>query len=172
MRTISSAALAFGTSLLAACAVTRQQTASGFHPPPPGYHVIVMQPDVAVGQVTAGGVVEQREDWTNQGRDNVLKALAAQEAAEGAVAKIATTVEDTGWDPAAARDLIALHRAVGAAIAAHKPRRITSTGRSVSRRSPSAPPLITTTHSSCTRGTASPRAAGSRCRHWGSSAAR
>jgi hypothetical protein len=120
MRTISSAALAISTLILAGCAVTQQQAASGFHPPPPGYHLIVMQPDVAVGQVTAGGVVEQREDWTNQGRDNVLKALAAQEAAQGAVARIATSVDETGWDPAAARDLIALHRAVGAAIAAHK----------------------------------------------------
>ena len=120
MRSMGSAALVISAVILCACATTRQQSAGGFHPPPPGYHVIVMQPDVAVGEVTAGGVVEQREDWTNQGRDSVLKALAAQEAAQGAVAKIAATVEDAGWDPAATRDLIALHRAVGEAIGTHK----------------------------------------------------
>ena len=79
-----------------------------------------MQPDVTAGLLTAGGVVEPREDWTNQARDNVVKAVEAQETRHGAVVKIAATTQDAGWDPAATEDLVLLHRAVGTAIALHK----------------------------------------------------
>jgi hypothetical protein len=120
MRTISAAAAAIAALLLCACETTRQQTESGFHPPKGTYHLIVMQPDVTAGLLTAGGVVEPREDWTNQARDNVVKAVEAQETRHGAVVKIAATTQDTGWDPAATENLVLLHRAVGTAIAMHK----------------------------------------------------
>jgi hypothetical protein len=120
MRTISAAAAVIAACALCACETTRQQTGTGFHPPKGTYHVIVMQPDVTAGLLTAGGVVEPREDWTNQARDNVVKAVEAQETRHGAVVKIAATTQDAGWDPAATEDLVLLHRAVGTAIALHK----------------------------------------------------
>jgi hypothetical protein len=79
-----------------------------------------MTPDVTAGLLTAGGIVEPREDWTNQARDNVIKAVEAQETRHGAVVKVAATAKDAGWDPAATEDLVLLHRAVGTAIAMHK----------------------------------------------------
>jgi hypothetical protein len=79
-----------------------------------------MKPDVTAGLLTAGGIVEPREDWTNQARDNVIKAVEAQETRHGAVVKVAATANDAGWDPAATEDLVLLHRAVGTAIAMHK----------------------------------------------------
>jgi hypothetical protein len=106
--------------VLCACTTTKIQTDTGFQPPSGNYRLIVMQPDVEVGQVTAGGVVEPREDWTNQARDNVIKALDAEQAAHGAVVKVAATPADAGWDPAKTDDLIALNRAVGTAIERHK----------------------------------------------------
>jgi len=117
---MSAAAAAIAALLLCACETTRQQTETGFHPPKGTYHLIVMQPDVTAGLLTAGGVVEPREDWTNQARDNVVKAVEAQETRHGAVVKIATTTQDAGWDPAATENLVLLHRAVGTAIAMHK----------------------------------------------------
>lgn len=121
MRTIGSTALVASALVLSACTtVTRQQTETGFHAPTGNYHVIVMQPDVSVGQVTAGGVIEPREDWTNQARGNVIKALDAEQTAHGATVKVAATAVDAGWDPAATQDLIELHRAVGTAIRLHK----------------------------------------------------
>jgi hypothetical protein len=120
MRTMSAVAAAIAALLLCACETTRQQTEAGFHPPKGTYHLIVMQPDVTAGLLTAGGMVEPREDWTNQARDNVVKAVEAQETRHGAVVKIAATTEDAGWDPAATENLVLLHRAVGTAIAMHK----------------------------------------------------
>jgi len=117
---MSAAAAAIAALLLCACETTRQQTETGFHPPKGTYHLIVMQPDVTAGLLTAGGVVEPREDWTNQARDNVVKAVEAQETRHGAVVKIAATTQDAGWDPAATENLVLLHRAVGTAIAMHK----------------------------------------------------
>jgi hypothetical protein len=120
MRILNVVALVTGALILCGCESTKQQTDSGFHAPSGNYRVIVMQPDVSVGQLTAGGVVEPREDWTKQGRDNVIKALDAEQASHGAVVKVAATVADAGWDPAKTQDLIELHRAVGTAIRIHK----------------------------------------------------
>jgi hypothetical protein len=118
MRTIAAAAVA--ALLLCGCATTRLQTEAGFHPPTGSYHVIVMEPDVTAGVLTAGGLVEPREDWTNQARENVIKAVEMQETAHGAVVKTAATVQDAGWDAAAMENLVLLHRAVGTAITMHK----------------------------------------------------
>ena len=120
MRMIRAAAAATVVLSLCACETTRQQTNANFHPPKGTYQVIVMSPDVTAGLLTAGGIVEPREDWTNQARDNVIKAVEAQETRHGAVVKVAATAKDAGWDPAATEDLVLLHRAVGTAIAMHK----------------------------------------------------
>jgi hypothetical protein len=117
---IRAAAAATVVLSLCACETTRQQTTADFHPPKGTYKVIVMKPDVTAGLLTAGGIVEPREDWTNQARDNVIKAVEAQETRHGAVVKVAATAKDAGWDPAATEDLVLLHRAVGTAIAMHK----------------------------------------------------
>ena len=107
-------------AVLGACTTIKQQADTGFHAPTGNYRVIVMQPDVEVGQLTAGGVVEPREDWTRAARDNVLKALEAEQSAHGAAVKVAATAADAGWNPDKTEDLITLNRAVGSAIERHK----------------------------------------------------
>lgn len=57
---------------LSACTVTQQVADSGFRPPEGNYKLLVMQPDISVGVLTAGGAFEFREDWTEQARQNVL----------------------------------------------------------------------------------------------------
>jgi hypothetical protein len=112
---ISAAAL-----VLCACTSTRQLADTGFRPPEGSYRLIVMQPDIAVGVLTAGGAVEPHEQWTNQARANVLKALEKQQSGRGAATKIAATREEAGGDPAVVADLYWLHKAVGTSIQAHK----------------------------------------------------
>lgn len=121
MRIINLAAIAATAFALSACTTTTHQVAdSGFRPPQGNYRVIVMQPDISVGVLTAGGTVEPREDWTNQARENVLKALTAQQVKRGGDITIASTREEAGGDPAQVADLIRLHTAVGQAIKLHK----------------------------------------------------
>ena len=103
---IRAAAAATVVPSLCACETTRQQTNADFHPPKGTYQLIVMKPDVTAGLLTAGGIVEPRDGWTNQARDNVIKAVEAQETKHGAVVKVAATAKDAGWDPAATEDLV------------------------------------------------------------------
>jgi hypothetical protein len=119
MRTISSAALALGTLLLCACAANPQKREIWSHLPGGGYQLIVMQPDVTAGQLTAGGVFEPREEWTNQARTSVVQALQQHFSSRGATTRVAASAADAGWDAAKTQELLELHRAVGAAIETH-----------------------------------------------------
>ena len=68
---------------LAGCVAPQQQTSVGYVPPAGNPKIIVMRPDIAVDVLTAGGLLERREDWTNTARDNVLASLQAQQARRG-----------------------------------------------------------------------------------------
>lgn len=105
---------------LSACTSTRQVADAGFTPPKGNYRLIVMQPDISVGVLTAGGAFEHREDWTKQSRDNVLKALHTQQAKRGGNTTIADTREAAGGDTQMVSDLYWLHNAIGRAIRIHK----------------------------------------------------
>jgi hypothetical protein len=109
------------TAVLLLCAATagakpNQNTAVGYKPPSGNYKVIVMRPDIAASMLTAGGQLEQREDWTNEARNHVLDALRAQQELRGGQATVTVT---TGDDPAL-RDLNRLHEVVGQSILMHK----------------------------------------------------
>src|SRR4051812_28566034 len=75
-------ALAAGVSL-GACVQTRQYADVQFTPPQGDYKLLVLRPDVTVGSLTTGGMVEPRADWTDQARANIITALRAQQAARG-----------------------------------------------------------------------------------------
>ncbi|HWC56866.1 MAG TPA: hypothetical protein VG434_07865 [Sphingomicrobium sp.] len=79
---ISGSALA-GCLALSACVQTRQYADLQFTPPQGDYKLLVLRPDVAVGSLTTGGMVEPRADWTEQARTNIIAALRAQQAARG-----------------------------------------------------------------------------------------
>ncbi len=65
---------------MAACVQTRQFADVQFTPPSGDYKLLVLRPDVSVGSLTTGGMVEPRADWTEQARTNIVAALRAQQA--------------------------------------------------------------------------------------------
>ena len=113
-------AVAVTVLALSACATTQQQASQDFRPPEGNYKLIVMRPDVMVSVLTAGGMLEEREDWTRQAEENVMAALRAQQAKRGGKATIATTLEQAGGNPELVRELDRLHEAVGRSIQMHK----------------------------------------------------
>ncbi len=80
----SAIAMAVAASVtLSACVQTRQYADLQFSPPAGDYKLLVLRPDVSVGSVTTGGMVEPRADWTEQARANITAALKAQQAGRG-----------------------------------------------------------------------------------------
>jgi hypothetical protein len=106
---------------LGGCTPTqRQQTSAGFVPPAGGYKLIVMRPDIAVSVLTAGGLLERREDWTHSARENVLASLRSQQARRGGTTQIALTHAEAGTDEPTVVALNQLHEVVGQTILLHK----------------------------------------------------
>jgi hypothetical protein len=70
--------------LVSGCVETRQYADMQFTPPQGDYKLLVLRPDISVGLITPGGMVEPRADWTEQARSSVTEALRAQQAARGA----------------------------------------------------------------------------------------
>jgi hypothetical protein len=80
----SGVAFALAASVaLGACVQTRQYADVQFTPPQGDYRLLVLRPDVTVGSLTTGGMVEPRAEWTDEARANIIAALRAQQAARG-----------------------------------------------------------------------------------------
>ena len=73
-------AASFATS---ACVQTKQYAELQFTPPQGDYKLLVLRPDVTVGSLTTGGMVEPRADWTDQARASITASLRAQQASRG-----------------------------------------------------------------------------------------
>jgi hypothetical protein len=107
-------------AVLSACTTVEHLADVHYHPPAPGYRLLVMAPEIEVGLVTTGGITEPRQDWTSQARESVVQALIQQQSGHGANIKVVSSLEDLHYDPAKLRDLMALHRVVGLSIGLHK----------------------------------------------------
>ena len=119
MRRVALALL--GSVALAGCVQTRQYADVEFTPPQGDYKLLVMRPDVSVGSVTTGGMVEPRADWTETARTKLLAALKAQQAARGGNMLIMEKRDALpGIEPETIAELERLHYAVGSSIALHK----------------------------------------------------
>jgi hypothetical protein len=106
---------------LSACVQTRQYADVEFTPPQGDYKLLVMRPDVTVGSVTTGGMVEPRADWTEQARTNLIAALKAQQATRGGNVVIMDRRDSLpGVEPETIAELERLHYAVGQSIALHR----------------------------------------------------
>ena len=106
---------------LTACVQTKQYADVQFAPPSGEYKLLVMRPDVSVGSVTTGGMVEPRADWTEAARANLLSALRAQQAGRGGNVLILEKRDALpGVDAETVAELERLHYAVGSSIALHK----------------------------------------------------
>ena len=77
------AGLALVSAALTGCVETRQYADMQFTPPAGDYKLIVLRPDISVGSITTGGMIEPRADWTEQARTSITEALRAQQAARG-----------------------------------------------------------------------------------------
>ena len=115
-------AIALAASLtLSACVQTRQYADLQFTPPQGDYRLLVMRPDVSVGSVTTGGMVEPRADWTEAARMNLIAALKAQQAGRGGNARVLDRRDGLpGISAETVAELERLHTAVGGSIALHK----------------------------------------------------
>lgn len=91
-----------------------------FTPPQGDYSLIVMRPDVTVGSVTVGGLVEPRAEWTEAARANLIAAMKAQQAGRGGRTTVLETRAAAGANAELVADLERLHNAVGASIQLHK----------------------------------------------------
>jgi hypothetical protein len=110
-----------GSMALTGCVSTHQYADVEFAPPQGNYKLLVMRPDVSVGSVTTGGMVEPRADWTETARSKLLAALRAQQAARGGNVLIMEKRNSLpGVDPETIAELERLHYAVGSSIALHK----------------------------------------------------
>jgi hypothetical protein len=106
---------------LPACVETRQFADLDFTPPQGNYKLLVMRPDVSVGSVTTGGMVEPRADWTEQARTNLINALRTQQATRGGNVLILERRDSLpGVEPETVAELERLHYAVGQSIALHR----------------------------------------------------
>jgi hypothetical protein len=106
---------------LSACVQTKQYADLQFTPPQGDYRLLVMRPDVTVGSVTTGGMVEPRADWTETSRAHLIAALRAQQAARGGNVTILERRDGLpGVDAESVAELERLHYAVGSAIATHR----------------------------------------------------
>jgi hypothetical protein len=113
-------ALAASVSL-GGCVQTKQYADLQFTPPAGDYKLLVLRPDVTVGSLTTGGMVEPRADWTDQARSSIVAALRAQQAARGGkVTVIEHRNELPGVDPQELADVERLNAAVDDSIVVHK----------------------------------------------------
>ncbi|MEO6114487.1 MAG: hypothetical protein ABIP07_08590 [Sphingomicrobium sp.] len=111
----------FGIVALSGCVTTRQYADVEFAPPQGDYKLLVMRPDVSVGSVTTGGLVEPRADWTETARAKVIAALKAQQGVRGGNVRILDRRDSLpGVDADTIAELERLHYAVGSSIALHK----------------------------------------------------
>ena len=106
---------------LSACVQTKQYADIEFAPPQGNYKLLVMRPDVTVGSVTTGGMVEPRADWTETARANLITALKAQQATRGGNIMVLERRDSLpGIEPETVAELERLHYAVGQSIALHR----------------------------------------------------
>ena len=115
-RWLALAALALLAVTSTASAAPRPHTFTGqFTHPPAHSRVVVMTPDVQLSLLTAAGLPEARQDWSQAGRDNLATALSQALTAKGH--------EPSALDPNTAMEghigqVIRLNTAVGASILA------------------------------------------------------
>lgn len=107
--------------LLAGCVQNRQFADAEFAPPAGDYRLLVMRPDIMVGSVTSGGMVEPRADWTETARNKLVAALKAQQAARGGNLVVMERRDSLpGVSAEEIAELERLHYAVGSSVALHR----------------------------------------------------
>jgi hypothetical protein len=111
-------ALSVSTS---ACVQMKQYADVQFTPPQGDYKLLVLRPDVTVGSLTTGGMVEPRADWIDQARASITEAIRAQQGAHGGkVTFVERRNELPGVTPEELAEVERLNAAVDESIVVHK----------------------------------------------------
>src|SRR6478672_3297906 len=79
----SFAAALVACAALSGCVQTQQYADVQFTPPQGDYKLLVLRPDVTVGSITTGGMIEPRADWIDQARASVTQAILNQQGTHG-----------------------------------------------------------------------------------------
>lgn len=121
MRRSSLAAAVAASVALSGCVQTRQFADVQFTPPSGDYKLLVLRPDVTVGSLTTGGMVQPRADWTEQARASIVAALRVQQLTRGGNI---TVIEHRNQLPGVSEQELAdverLNAAVDQSIVEHK----------------------------------------------------
>jgi len=113
-------ALALSVSV-SACVQTQQYADVQFTPPQGDYKLLVLRPDVTVGSITTGGMVEPRADWTDQARASIVDAIRAHQATRGGnVTFVERRNALPGVTPEELAEVERLNAAVAESIVIHK----------------------------------------------------
>lgn len=65
--------IAVSCLMMAACTTTAVRKAESVRSPEAGATVLIVEPRIQLGMLTAGGVTEPREEWSQQARANILR---------------------------------------------------------------------------------------------------
>ena len=105
--------------LLSACTTTREFAQAGYTlPRDRPIRILVIRPDVEVGSLNAGGVLQPNAEWTEQARAALIAAIEANQRARG---NGVTVLPDQNGDRARlVADYQNLHETVAATIAQFK----------------------------------------------------
>jgi hypothetical protein len=101
--------------------IPKEKTAvkEGFSFPAEGeIRIVVLRPDVAVGEMSLGGLNQPNADWTNTARKNMADALQSTKASEKTSLKFMP--EFTGDDETTVAEYRALFKAVTDSVVVHK----------------------------------------------------
>ena len=106
---------------LGACVQMQQYADVQFTPPQGNYKLLVLRPDVTVGSITTGGMLQPRADWTDQARTNIIAALKQQQSSHGGdVMVVERRNELKAVTPEELADVERLNAAVAQSIVLHK----------------------------------------------------
>jgi hypothetical protein len=113
-------ALALSVSA-SACVQMKQYADVQFTPPQGDYKLLVLRPDVTVGSITTGGMIEPRADWIDQARASVTQAILNQQGTHGGkVTFIDHRNALAGVTPDELAEVERLNAAVDESIVVHK----------------------------------------------------
>jgi hypothetical protein len=105
--------------LLVGCAATSSLRAEAWQRPAGDAAVLLMTPDIELSELTAGGMLQPKADWTEQAKQHVVVAVRDELAQK----KIRLTIYEAPADPDREKAdvrLLKLHDAVGGTIIIHK----------------------------------------------------
>lgn len=107
--------------LIAGCAQTTVLLKADAPKRPPGQlHIVLMPADIELSELTAGGSIEPKAEWTRQAVAHVTAALRGELDAKNARLIPYRAPTDDQAEQQAETQILKLHEAVGAAIIIHK----------------------------------------------------